>query len=121
MAKARLLAAGALPPDYSARFCHPGGTDGQFLSFFLLDRESIVAASVRSDDQIAAWFAGLPSAPSSRIEEWNHLAVNLGRPGFPLAERLPLALATTYASIAHLRKFETVFELLEADESIVYP
>jgi hypothetical protein len=51
----------------------------------------------------------------SRISEWNHVAVNLGRPGFPLADRLPIALATAYKHIDPIGK-TTVFEVLEADE-----
>ena len=47
-------------------------------------------------------------------------AQNLGRPGFPMAERLPIALATTYK---HLEpsKFSSVFEVIEADEGGTTP
>ena len=41
--------------------------------------------------------------------------MNLGRPGFPMVERFPVALATAYSHLAEL-KLETVFEVLEADE-----
>src|SRR3954470_9199858 len=84
MAKARSLDRGELAPDYAARFCHPGGIDGQFLGFFQLSREEIVNASRRSDDEVVAWFLSLENATGERIAEWNRIAVNLGRPGFPM-------------------------------------
>lgn len=116
LAKARLLQRGALEPEYVGRFCHPTGTDGQFLGFFQLTKEELLAVCDSSDEAVAAWFTSLASAGGSRIAEWNHIAINLGRPGFPMAERLPVALATTYRHLAG-RHFETVFEVLEADEA----
>lgn len=114
LAKGRLLATGALPDDYAKRFCHASGVDGQFLRFFSLTRDDVIAAAALSDDAAAAWFLSAPSR-ATRVAEWNHLAVNLGRPGFPMAERLPIALATTYRHLAD-RKFATVFDVLNADE-----
>ncbi len=114
LAKARLLATGGLPDDYAKRFCHASGVDGQFLRFFVLTRDDVVAAAALSDDAAAAWFLAEP-ARASRVTEWNYVAVNLGRPGFPMAERLPIALATTYRHLADQR-FATVFEVLDADE-----
>lgn len=112
--KARLLAAGSLPGDYVQRFCHASGVDGQFLRFFRLTPEDVTSASSLSDEEVAQWF--LSSAErKARIQDWNHVALNLGRMGFPMSERLPVALATTYKHLAH-QKFETVFEVLEADE-----
>ena len=116
MAKARALSRGELESDYAARFCHPGGIDGQFLAFFRLTREEIIQASRGSDDEVIAWFRLLEAATDQRIAEWNRIALNLGRPGFPMADRMEPALATTYKHLSH-RKFETVFEVLEADES----
>lgn len=117
IAKARLSSVGQLPPDYDARFCHPGGVDGQFLVFFGLARVDLMQICDQPDIQVEAWFNALPKVTLARIAEWNHIAVNLGRAGFPLAERLPVALATTYKHLAG-RGFETVFEVLEADEGI---
>lgn len=112
--KARLLSQNTLPPEYAARFCHPSGVDGQFLAFFALTREELVPISERSDEEVAQWFLS-SSARRAQIAEWNRVAVNLGRPGFPMAERLPVALATSYQHLAG-QKLETVFEVLEADE-----
>jgi len=114
LAKARSLQAGTLPPDYAARFCHPGGVDGAFLAHFNFTREDILAAAALPDASIEPWL--LVRTTPARISEWNHIALNLGRPGFPLAERFPVALATTYKHIdAHGKT--TIFEVLEADET----
>lgn len=117
IAKARALDREELEPDYVARFCHPGGTDGQFLAFFNLSRDEIVNVAKGSDEEIIAWFHSLKTATAERIAEWNRIAENLGRPGFPMADRMVPALATTYKHLS-ARKFETVFEVLEADEEI---
>ena len=114
LAKARQLKSGDLPPDYEKRFCHPGGVDGQFLGCFGLTREDMLTAANLSDDEVVAWFQSRNSP--ERIAEWNRIAVNLGRPGFPMAERLPLALATSYKHV-NPEGITTVFEVLEADEN----
>ena len=113
LAKARGLQTGTLPPDYAARFCHTGGVDGAFLAHFGFTREDILEAAALPDVEIGAWLLAHTSA--QRVAEWNHVAVNLGRPGFPLAGRLPVALATTYKHIDPQGK-TTIFEVLEADE-----
>ncbi len=113
LAKARLLQRGELPPDYAARFCHSGGVDGQFLAHFNLTREGIIELAAKLDTEAAAWFQARFNA--DQIQKWNHNAVNLGRPGFPMEGRVPVALATTYKDIDP-RGLTTVFEVLEADE-----
>lgn len=113
LAKARLLKSGELPKDYVGRFCHSGGVDGQFLSYFGLTREDVVRVAELPDPEVVTWFQTRYSR--ERIEEWNRIAVNLGRPGFPLAQRLPVALATIYKHIDP-KGMSTVFEVLEADE-----
>lgn len=115
VAKARLLASGDLPPDYAARFGHPGGVDGQFLAFFQLTADDITIAAPWPDVQVVAWFTALPQATPARIAEWNHVAENLGRAGFPMADRLPIALSTTYKHLAGAG-LTSVFDVLEADE-----
>lgn len=115
IAKARLIESGGLPPEYADRFCHPTGVDAQFLRFFELQKEDVLRASRGTDKQVAVWFGALTARRPSRISQWNDFAQNLGRPGFPMADRLPIALATTYK---HLEpsKFSSVFEVIEADE-----
>jgi hypothetical protein len=117
IAKARLERVGKLPQEYAARFGAPSSVDEVFLSHFGITKEAIVAASSQTDDEVAAWFSRLPRATPERILEWNHIAVNLGKPGFPLEARFPIGLATTYAHVAHLKP-ESVFAALEADEGL---
>jgi hypothetical protein len=114
IAKARLLSAGELPADYASRFCHTSGVDGQFLAFFNLTKDDVLAIGGHDDEGVAEWFLSSVSR-KARIEEWNRIGVNLGRPGFPMAERFPIARATLYRHLAD-RKIETVFTLLDADE-----
>ena len=115
LAKARRLKAGSLPPEYAARFCHPTGVDAQFLAFFQLTPDEVLTAATLGESAVVVWFHSLPTVNQARIAEWNHIAVNLGRPGFPLAERFPIAKTTTYKHIDSAG-METVFELIEADE-----
>jgi hypothetical protein len=113
LAKARMLKGGTLAPEYEARFCHPSGVDGHFLAHFGLSREDVVCLAQLQDEAVASWF--LARTTPDGIEKWNHVAANLGRPGFPMAERFPVAMSTTYKHLDP-RGIETVFEALEADE-----
>ena len=113
LAKARDLKRGVLPPDYEARFCHPSGVDGLFLAHFGLTREAIFGVTALPDAAVAAWFQARTS--SERIEQWNQIALNLGRSGYPMADRLPVALAIVYKHV-DATGLTTVFEVLEADE-----
>jgi len=115
LTKARLTKSGALEAEYASRFCHPTGVDGQFISFFRLTKEDLLEACGGTDEEVATWFTSRKAGSASRIQEWNHVATNLGRPGFPMAERLPVALATAYGHLKD-RHLETVFEVLDADE-----
>jgi hypothetical protein len=71
-----------------------------------LSREDIVSAAAMSDKKATEWFVSRSRA--ERLEQWNQVAVNLGRPGCSMAEPFPVALATTYKHVA-------VFQVLEAD------
>jgi len=113
LGKARHWHAGSLPADYAMVFCHPKGVDGLFLAHFGLSREHILAAATLSEADAGAWFSSRCSP--AQIAAWNLMAVNLGRPGFPMAERLPVALSTTYKNV-NPKGLTTVFEVLEADE-----
>lgn len=115
IAKARAFNAGQLPAEYQTPFCHPAGADGQFLSFFSLTREPVLSAAALQDKEVEQWFLGLVNVTPERVAEWNQLAVNLGRPGFPMADRLETALKGTYKHLAD-RGLQTVFEVLAADE-----
>ena len=117
LAKARMLQRGELPAEYEARFCQPTGVDGQFLSHFGLSREELLAVAGLPDQQVIEWFRSRTTGSREQIESWNHIAQNLGRPGYPMAERFPIAKATAYSHIDS-RNMTTVFEVLEADETV---
>ena len=117
LTKARLLLNGELPAAYAERFCHPVGVDSTFLGYFQLTKDDILAAAKKTDENVIKWFCSRPEGTPENIEKWNDIAVNMGRPGFPLAERFPVACETSYKHIDS-RGMTTVFELLEADERL---
>ena len=118
VSKARFMQINRLPSENAARFCHPEGVDGYFLRAFDLTKEDILdaAARHRSDMEIAAWFRALPGMDLKRIARWNTLAENLGKPGYPMAERFVQSLATVFPNIDPL-SVESIFDLITADES----
>ena len=73
----------------------------------------MLAAAAQPDADAVERLLG--RAGAKRVAEWNDTGMNLGRPGYPLAERLPIALATTYKHVASSGA-TSVFEMLEADE-----
>ena len=89
LAKARQVQAGQLPPDYAARFCAPDSVDDHFLTHFSLTQADALDAvkSHPDDDAFGAWFLAQPGVSAERIARWNEFAENLGRPGYPMAER----------------------------------
>lgn len=119
-AKAQQVADGALPPDYLRAFCHPHGVDGHFLAHFNADEETLLAACNLPDDAFEAWFRALPGNSDAHITAWNEIAVNLGKPGYPMASRFRWALSQYYNHLTHI-PLETVFDALEADEAIAQP
>ncbi len=114
LAKARLLREGGLSAEYAERFCYPTGVDGTFLTHLGLSRDDVLHAASLPDQEIPAWL--LTRTTPERIAEWNHVALNLGRPGYPMAERFPVALATVYKHLSS-QGLTSVFEILEADEA----
>jgi hypothetical protein len=115
IAKARALKAGELPQEYAERFGAANGLDGLFLGFFGLSADQISEAASWDDAAVENWFEGVPGVTAQRIREWNHTAVNLGRPGFPMADRLPIRPSSKYRHLAN-RGIETIFQMLNADE-----
>jgi hypothetical protein len=85
------------------------------MSHFGLSREDVLSAAALSDEDAAKWFLSHVPDCARRIMEWNRIALNLGRPGYPLAEHFRVALATTYKHVDS-HDLTTVFEVLEADE-----
>ena len=115
LCKARLLSEGKLPDDYEDRFCHPTGVDGQFLRFFGLDRETVLEMARMPDCDALDHFQRERGVGPEKIAEWNEIAVNLGREGYPMSERFRVALSTTYRYLNDGR-VETIFEMLKADD-----
>lgn len=115
LAKAKLTQQGELDFGYERMFCHAGGVDGPFLKHFSLSREDVLKAAAMGNAEACEWFAALPNVNEKSVVDWNDLAVNLGRKDYPMSERLPIAMTTTYKHLAS-RGFETAFEVLEADE-----
>lgn len=119
IAKARLLLAGELPPEYEVRFAHPTGVDGEFMRWFDLKKEEVLTAAAGSDESVARWFLGRSPDAREKVTAWNDIAVNLGRPGFPLADRLPIGKSTTYAHL-DTSAIDTVFDMIALDEKDPY-
>jgi hypothetical protein len=117
IAKARMIESGELPQEYAVRFCGAGGVDSNFIDFFALTREDIVAAARLPDTELEAWFLARPQSNAAKVAEWNAEAVLIGRPGHRMAERFPVARETTYKHIDS-SGMTTVFELIEADEAL---
>ena len=120
LAKARLLLADQLQPDYLERFGHPDGVDGNFFRFFGVTHEQMMDALHRdaSDAGFAAWFLALPGIDAERVAAWNVSAEKLGQPGYPMADRLAETLPrmTERLNTAQIR---CIFDLITADESHV--
>lgn len=112
-----MLHRGELPPAYAERFCHPTGVDLIFLNYFHLTRDDITTAALKSDDEVIVWFQSRRESSVENVAKWNEIAINMGRPGYPLAERFPVARETTYKHVDS-QGMTTVFELLEADEKL---
>ena len=118
LAKARLLSADQLPPDYVERFGHPDGVDGNFFRFFSLGHEQLMDVIRRepSDETFAGWFAALPGNDDARIAAWNDFAEKLGQPGYPMADRLQQVLPGM-AGRPDVSKIHSIFDLITADEA----
>lgn len=113
--KAKLKKNGLLPEDYQRSFCQPNRVDGYFLSFFSIDEEELLNVCEATREEIQIWFTSHKGVSSQKIEKWNNLSENFGKAGFPMHERLPVALSTIYKNVSHLAP-QTVFQVLEADE-----
>ena len=118
LAKARLLLADRLPPDYVERFGHPEGVDGNFFRFFGVTHEQMMDARRReaSDAAFAAWFLALPGIDQARVQAWNRFAEALGQPGQPMADRLKETLPKM-AGRFDTSEIRSIFDLITADEA----
>jgi hypothetical protein len=116
--KIRCFLNGSLSKDYAIGFCHPKGIDGIFLDFFGLSKDELIEAvrvSGEDDSKIAVWFSSQEGIVKPKIDEWNQLAFNLGKPGFPAHEVMRWGLKNIYVNCKD-PKIDSVFKLLDWDE-----
>ena len=121
--KARAHLDGTLPPEYARRFGDSKGIDGVFLRHFGLKKEAFVEAvraSNGSDIAVAKWFYHQPDVTDEKVNEWNRTAPEIGRPGQLGHELLQFATQKIYKD-APYSGVESVFEVIEADESQPQP
>jgi hypothetical protein len=116
--KARAHLEGTLPPEYSKRFCSPKGMDGSFLRHFDLTKDAFVEAvraSNGSDIAVAKWFYAQPGVTDAKVNDWNRIAPEFGRPGQPGHEVFHWAMQNIYKESPYTGA-ESIFEVIEADE-----
>ena len=118
LAKARLLLADRLPPAYADRFGHPDGVDGNFFRFFGVTHEQMMDGFRQGPEDAAfvAWFQKLPGVDAARVAGWNDFAEKLGRPGYPMAERLA-EVRPQMAARFDTTQIHSIFDLITADEA----
>ena len=121
--KARAHLDGTLPPEYARRFGDSKGIDGVFLRHFGLEKEAFVEAvrtAAGSDIAVAKWFYHQPGVTDAKVNEWNRTAPEIGRPGQVGYELLQFVTQKIYKD-APYTGVESVFEVIEADESPPQP
>jgi Domain of unknown function (DUF5069) len=116
--KVRLFISGGLPEDYAPFFCDRRAMDGIFLRFFGLSKEVLVEAVRQSDGDdriVEEWFLAQRGVSRDRIEKWNELAPNIGRPGYPGHQILEWAKEHVYTSYPNPAE-ASAFEVMDLDE-----
>lgn len=120
--KTRHHLAGTLDPAFVMPYCHRLATDGVFLAHFAIAPETIITVirdSAGADDFVAAWFLALPSATTERIDAWNALAPNLGKPGFPVQRGFQFILKTLYGGVPPDPRVDSAFTAIAFDEGFL--
>lgn len=118
--KARLMKIDQLPEDYLMLLGHPRGIDGHFLRQFGLDRATALESmSIQStDSSVEQWFLAQPGVSETSIKNWNELAPNLGRPGWPGERELAFAIERFYRGAVGESPVETLFDMIRIDEQL---
>jgi len=121
--KTRLMCLGKLPPDYLMLLGHPRGIDGRFLKHFGLDKDTALeVVSIQPDDNgVELWFRAQPGVTECSIENWNGLAPNLGRCGWPGERELAFAIRRFSGGATIKSPVETLFDLIRIDENLPLP
>ena len=110
-------ALGTLPEEFHRYLFHPKGLDGVFLNYFGLTKEDIVEAVQRFQDDdsgIESWFNHRVGSDQRFRTDWNDLALNLGKTGYPMAESFPKAKKDIHN--CDDPSIDTCFKLLDWDE-----
>lgn len=116
--KIRLELLGQLPGDYGPYLFHPYGVDTKFMTFFSLTKEEMILAVKASDNEdarLAEWFEQRTQLDEAKRASWNELAVNLGRPGYPMVKTLIWAKENLLGG-CNDPDIDTVFKAIEWDE-----
>jgi hypothetical protein len=116
--KARLHLTDSLDDEYAKVFCHPHSTDGAFLKHFSIDKEEIIAVIAQSkgqDEPVERWFVEESRCSPARIAEWNVLAPNLGKEGYPMRRAFVWARKNLYGDDEDM-KVDSVFSAIARDE-----
>ena len=116
VAKARLLLADELEPEYADVFGHQHGVDGQFLGHFGFKKEAFLEVVKANDDAgVVTWLQNKVDDFEDKRTSWNELAPNLGREGFPMHKVFRIVCKRIYR-YADWTPQMTVFELIDIDE-----
>src|SRR5438105_6021107 len=116
--KIRLELIGQLSEDYRAYLFHPHGVDTKFLNCFGLTKEEMIEATKASgmdDSKMAAWFEERTGLSKEKRSNWNELAVNLGKQGYPMVKTLIWAKQNLMPRCTD-PTIDTVFKAIEWDE-----
>ena len=116
--KVRLDLVGQLSEDYRPYLFHRHGADTQFMNYFGLAKEEVVAAvkaASNDDARMSAWFEQRTGLDEVKRNGWNELAVNLGKPGYAMAKTLTWAKENLLPHCPD-PNIDTVFKAIEWDE-----
>ena len=116
--KIRLEQAGELSEDYRPYLFHKHGADAQLLRYFNLTKEELIEAvrtSNNDDNLVASWFEQRTGLDEEKRNHWNALAMNLGKPGYPMAKTLVWAKENLLPRCSD-PTIDTVFKAIEWDE-----
>ncbi len=116
--KIRLDLFGELSEDYRPYLFHRHGADMQFMNYFGVTKEELVQAVKTSDNddaRMAAWFEQRTGLDEDKRRNWNELAVNLGKQGYPMAKTLVWAKQNLMPGCVD-PSIDTVFKAIEWDE-----
>ena len=120
--KTRHHLTGALEPGFIRPFCHPLATDGVFLDHFGIGKDEflrLVADSDGSNGFVEEWFARRAQYTHEKVREWNELAPNIGKEGFPVRRGFLWVLREYYGGVAPDPRVDSAFTAIAYDEGFL--